>query len=50
MIGIHHWYKSQTLRKPIACAVCSMKTKHYKEYTRLVEDRNRSQWIRKIDP
>jgi hypothetical protein len=31
---VHHWMTSTTLKKPIACAVCSKKTKHMDEYLR----------------
>lgn len=37
-IGGHHWLWSTTLKKPIACAVCGTKTKHFEEYGRLRKD------------
>jgi hypothetical protein len=36
-IRIHHWMMSRTLGKPIACAVCSMKTRYYQMYVDRVE-------------
>lgn len=34
-LGIHHWLYSKTLKKPLACSVCSKRTKHYAEYKKL---------------
>lgn len=31
-MGVHHWLVSRTLGKPIACVICSRKTRHYLEY------------------
>jgi hypothetical protein len=36
--GIHHWFRSSTLKAPIACVVCPKKTKHWTEYRRRVKD------------
>jgi hypothetical protein len=30
--GCHHWMMSRTIKKPIACAVCSKKTKYMEQY------------------
>lgn len=38
VVGIHHWMMSQTLKKPLACTVCSMKTVHFKAYEKMRQD------------
>lgn len=35
---VHHWMRSKSLEDlPIACSVCSKKTKHYNTYVKLAK-------------